>query len=266
MQWSSHWVANVTIIPTPSITKMLNTEMLNVNDVMEPMDLKESFKRLQLYKARSHRENKNSIKKHSDKASSRKGNKSPRDDEKSYEAQEKMKKCEKVHLNPLVMPKRKSDLSKNTRKAKSQRLQRENESQEDRESRLTNCRLRISMSRSNECSSERNERLQLDRTRHSLLRSRKSLKSREQRLENDRIRHAISRSLESDDSRKQRLENDRIRHAVSRSQESDDSRGNRLEDDDVARSRPRVENSREQRLEDDRIRHAVSQTLESDDS
>ncbi|GFX87317.1 uncharacterized protein TNCV_3368871 [Trichonephila clavipes] len=129
------------------------------------------------------------------------------------------------------MPKRKSNLSKNTRKAKSQRLQRENESQQDRESRLTNCRLRISMSRSNECSSERNERLLLDRIRHSLLRSQKSQESREQHLENDRIQHAVSRSLESDDSREQRLEDDRIRHAASRNLELPYSRENRLESD-----------------------------------
>ncbi|GFU44117.1 helitron_like_N domain-containing protein [Trichonephila clavipes] len=101
------------------------------------------------------------------------------------------------------MPKRKPNLSKNMRKAKSQRLQRENESQQDRESHLRNCRLRISMSRSNECSSERNERLLSDRIRHSLLRSQKYQESREQCLENDRIQHAVSRRLESDDSREQ---------------------------------------------------------------
>ncbi|GFT18687.1 hypothetical protein TNCV_2276891 [Trichonephila clavipes] len=90
------------------------------------------------------------------------------------------------------MPKRKSNLPKNTRKAKSQRLKLENESQQDRESRLTNCTLKISMSRSNKCSSEMNERLHLE-----------SDDSREQRLEDDRIGHVVYRSLELVDSREQ---------------------------------------------------------------
>ncbi|GFR29059.1 hypothetical protein TNCT_128791 [Trichonephila clavata] len=60
------------------------------------------------------------------------------------------------------MPKEKSNLSKNTRKAKNQRLQLGNESELVSESRLTNCGLRKSMYRSKECCSERNERLQLD--------------------------------------------------------------------------------------------------------
>ncbi|GFY22038.1 hypothetical protein TNCV_3296821 [Trichonephila clavipes] len=107
------------------------------------------------------------------------------------------------------MPKRKENLSKNTRKAKSQRLQRENESQQDRESRLTNCRLRISLSRSNECSSDRNERLLLE-----------SDDSREQRLEDDCIRLAVSRTLELSYSREKRLESDRRHHQKQREFES----------------------------------------------
>ncbi|GFY60531.1 hypothetical protein TNIN_313621 [Trichonephila inaurata madagascariensis] len=137
------------------------------------------------------------------------------------------------------MPKRKSNFSKNTRKAKSQRLQLENESQKDKKSRLTNCR------------------------------SQKSQESREQRLENNCIQHAASRSLESDDSREKRLEDDRFRQAASRSLESHDSREQRLEDDRFRQAVSRILEShdyREQRLEHDRIRHAVSLTLELFDS
>lgn len=140
------------------------------------------------------------------------------------------------------------------RKAKSQRLRRENESEQDRESRLTNCRLRMSMSRSNESSSERNERLQLDRTRHSLLRAQESLESRDHRLENDRIRHAISRSLESSHSREQRLENDRRHHQNQRELESQEQHDIR-----VSEQCDRYHESQRQRIERlSQLRESVS--------
>ncbi|GFV96794.1 hypothetical protein TNCV_4350071 [Trichonephila clavipes] len=76
-------------------TTDLNIQAVIVNDKMEPKDLTASIseKRSQLYKARSHRVDKNPIKKLSDKASCGKGNKSPRDDEKLYERAKRMNKC-----------------------------------------------------------------------------------------------------------------------------------------------------------------------------
>ena len=146
-------------------------------------------------------------------------------------------------------------------------LRRESESFTDTEIRLSSQRVRTANARSQETQEMRETRLTADREAHALSRESETFTDREIRLSSQRVRTANARSQETQEMREIRLTADREAHALTRESETFTDRENRLYSQRVRTSHSReLESSfdRESRLTADRERHNNSRLLESE--
>ncbi|XP_045511060.1 uncharacterized protein LOC123705982 [Colias croceus] len=166
------------------------------------------------------------------------------------------------------MPRRKSNLSQCSRNAKRIRLIRSQESEEDREARLSASQEHQARFRAAETSTQRESRLSSNRSRIMTIRNREISEHREARLSTDREAHALSRESETFTDREIRLSSQRVRTANARSQETQDERELRLSADREAHALSRESETftdREIRLSSQRVRTANARSQETQD-
>ncbi|GBP82283.1 hypothetical protein EVAR_86637_1 [Eumeta japonica] len=164
------------------------------------------------------------------------------------------------------MPRKRSNLSQYSRNAKRMRLVRSQETEEDREARLTSSQERQARLRATETSAQLESRLSSQRSQTEATRIRESMKQREARLFTDREAHALSRESETFTDRETRLSSQSIRTANARSQETPEEREARLTADREAHALSRESETftdRETRLNSQRVRTLLSRELES---
>ncbi|XP_061395554.1 uncharacterized protein LOC133331174, partial [Musca vetustissima] len=140
--------------------------------------------------------------------------------------------------------------------------QRERETSEERETRLSNRRIQASTSRAAETSDERNSRLENQRARISA----ETSNQRENRLRNQCVTSSVARSIESSDQRETRLRSQDVRSSVARAIESTEQQESRLGSQRIRSSLARASESteqRESRLGSQRIRSSLARASES---
>ncbi|GBP33268.1 Zinc finger protein 821 [Eumeta japonica] len=164
------------------------------------------------------------------------------------------------------MPRKRSNLSQYSRNAKRMRLVRSQETEEDREARLTSSQEHQARLRATETSAQRESRLSSQRSQTEATRIRESMEQREARLFTDREAHALSRESETFTDRETRLSSQSIRTANARSQETPEEREARLTADREAHALSRESETftdREIRLSSQSIRTANARSQET---
>nr|XP_026487949.1 uncharacterized protein LOC113394741 [Vanessa tameamea] len=126
------------------------------------------------------------------------------------------------------MPRKRTNLSRQTANAKRLRILRSNETAEDNTQRLANQRTVSEQHRARESSVERSQRLALQNFRTSVNRQRESSTERSQRLIAQNSRTVANRDRESSAERSQRLAAQNSRTSANRDRESSVERSHRL--------------------------------------